>query len=62
MKVLELQSELEERQDVVKYLRSKLNEVNQQSLKLLFTNKLFRSYGLNNDQKMKVVETFDRLS
>ena len=28
--------------------------------KLLFTNKLFRSYGLNNDQKMKVVENFDR--
>ena len=28
--------------------------------KLLFTNKLFRSYGLSNEQKMKVVETFDR--
>ena len=28
--------------------------------KLLFTNKLFRAFGLSNDQKMKVVETFDR--
>ena len=28
--------------------------------KLLFTNKLFRSFGLTNDQKMKVVENFDR--
>ena len=28
--------------------------------KLLFTNKLFRSNGLTNEQKMKVVETFDR--
>jgi len=55
-----LQSELDEHRDVVKYLRSKLNEVNLLNAKLLFTNKLFRSYGLSNDQKMKVVETFDR--
>jgi len=55
-----LQSELEEHRNVVKYLRSKLNEVNLLNAKLLFTNKLFRSYGLNNGQKMKVVETFDR--
>ena len=58
--VSELQSELDEHRNVVKYLRSKLNEVNLLNAKLLFTNKLFRSYGLNNDQKMKVVETFDR--
>ena len=55
-----LQSELKEHRDVVKYLRSKLNEVNLLNAKLLFTNKLFRSYGLSNEQKMKVVETFDR--
>ena len=55
-----LQSELEEHRNVVKYLRSKLNEVNLLNAKLLFTNKLFRSHGLSNDQKMKVVETFDR--
>jgi len=30
--------------------------------KLLFTNKLFRKHGLNNEQKMKVVEQFDRAS
>ena len=28
--------------------------------KLLFTNKLFKEYTLNNNQKLKVVETFDR--
>ena len=28
--------------------------------KLLFTNKLFKEYVLNNNQKMKVVENFDR--
>jgi len=58
--VSKLQSELAEHRDVVKYLRGKLNEVNLLNAKLLFTNKLFRAYGLSNDQKMKVVETFDR--
>ena len=55
-----LKSDLEEHRNVVKYLRSKLNEVNLLNAKLLFTNKLFRAFGLTNDQKMKVVETFDR--
>ena len=58
--VSKLTSELEEHRNVVKYLRSKLNEVNLLNAKLLFTNKLFRSHGLNNGQKLKVVETFDR--
>ena len=58
--VTKLQSELDEHRNVVKYLRSKLNEVNLLNAKLLFTNKLFRSFGLTNDQKMKVVENFDR--
>ena len=58
--VAKLQSELDEHRNVVKYLRTKLNEVNLLNAKLLFTNKLFRSYGLTNDQKMKVVENFDR--
>ena len=58
--VAKLQSELDEHRNVVKYLRTKLNEVNLLNAKLLFTNKLFRSFGLTNDQKMKVVETFDR--
>ncbi len=58
--VAKIQSELDEHRNVVKYLRSKLNEVNLLNAKLLFTNKLFRSFGLTNDQKMKVVENFDR--
>ena len=58
--VTKLQTELDEHRNVVKYLRSKLNEVNLLNAKLLFTNKLFRSFGLTNDQKMKVVENFDR--
>jgi len=58
--VAKLKKEVKEHRDVVKYLRSKLNEVNLLNAKLLFTNKLFRAYGLSNEQKMKVVETFDR--
>jgi len=59
-KVEELQAELKETRDVVQFMRDKLNEVNLLNAKLLFSNKLFRAYGLNNTQKLKVVETFDR--
>jgi len=55
-----LKKEIKEHRDVVKYLRAKLNEVNLLNAKLLFSNKLFRAFGLTNEQKMKVVETFDR--
>jgi len=58
--VSKLSSELKEHRKVVKYLRSKLNEVNLLNAKLLFTNKLFRAHGLTNEQKLKVVENFDR--
>ena len=58
--VSKLKSELGEHRKVVKYLRGKLNEVNLLNAKLLFTNKLFRAHGLTNEQKLKVVETFDR--
>jgi len=58
----ELKSDLAEHRSVIETLRGKLNEVNLLNAKLLFTNKLFRKYGLNNEQKMKVVEQFDRAS
>ena len=60
--VAELKSNLKEHRSVIEELRGKLNEVNLLNAKLLFTNKLFRKYGLNNEQKMKVVEQFDRAS
>ena len=59
-KVEELQAELKETREVVQFMRDKLNEVNLLNAKLLFSNKLFRAFGLNNEQKLKVVETFDR--
>ena len=58
----ETSKELEEAYKVIKFMRSKLNEVNLLNAKLLFSNKLFRNYALNEGQKMKVIENFDRAS
>ena len=55
-----LKSDLAEHRKVVRYLRSKLTEVNLLNAKLLFTNKLFRSFPMRNEDKLRVVETFDR--
>jgi hypothetical protein len=59
-KLKEVQEELSEYKEAVSFLKDKLHEVNILNAKLLFTNKLFKEYVLNNDQKLKVVETFDR--
>jgi len=55
-----MQNELNEYKEAVTYLREKLHEVNILNAKLLYTNRLFKEYVLSNNQKMKVVETFDR--
>ena len=60
IKAESLQTELKEYKEAVTYLREKLHEVNILNAKLLYTNRLFKEYVLSNDQKMKVVETFDR--
>ena len=52
--------EIDEYKRTIKKLRSEINEVNLLNAKLLFTNKLFKKYNLNNDNKLKVVEMFDR--
>lgn len=54
-----LQKENDEYRKVYKYLRGKLNEVNLLNAKLLYTNKLFKAHVLTEDQKLKVVESFD---
>jgi hypothetical protein len=53
-------AELEEAYKVIRFMKSKLNEVNLLNAKLLFSNKLFRNHSLNEGQKMKVIENFDR--
>ena len=51
---------LEEAYRVIRFLKSKINEVNLLNAKLLFSNKLFKNHSLNESQKMKVIENFDR--
>jgi len=51
---------LEEAYATIESLRSTINEVNLLNAKLLYTNKLFRTFNLNESQKMKVIENFDR--
>jgi hypothetical protein len=56
----EMKEELNLAYETIKYLKDKINEVNLLNAKLLFSNKLFRANSLNEGQKMKVIETFDR--
>ena len=62
VKYYESEAELEEAYKVIRFLRSKINEVNLLNAKLLFSNKLFKNHSLNENQKMKVIENFDRAS
>ena len=56
----EMKEALEEAYDTVGHLKAVINEVNLLNAKLLYTNKLFRNFELNESQKMKVIENFDR--
>jgi hypothetical protein len=58
--VAEKEEELQEAYKTVHQLKSIINEVNLLNAKLLYTNKLFRNFELNDSQKMKVIENFDR--
>lgn len=57
----EMKKDLEEAYKVIKFLRSKLNEVNLLNAKLLYVNKLFKKANLTEGKKMRVIETFDRV-
>ena len=59
-KMASLEKELAEYRQAVKLLRGKLHEVNLLNAKLLYTNKIFRKEGLTTEQKVMVVENFDR--
>lgn len=54
-----LKNQLNEAEEVIKYVKGQLNEVNLLNAKLLYTNKLFKEYNMNNDHKMRIVEMFD---
>lgn len=55
-----MEEELQEAYSTVKQLQGILSEVNLLNAKLLYTNKLFRNFELSENQKMKVIENFDR--
>ena len=59
-KLAKVNADLAEHRKVVRYLSSKLHEVNLLNAKLLYTNKLFRAHSLKENQKLRVIETFDR--
>ena len=59
-KMESVEAELAEYKEAVQFLKDKLHEVNILNAKLLYTNKLFKEFSLDNNQKLKVVETFDR--
>jgi hypothetical protein len=55
-----LKNDMAQYREAINTLREKLHEVNLLNAKLLFTNKMFRKEGLSNDQKVRIVESFDR--
>lgn len=59
-KLADLKKEMAQYKEAVNILRGRLNEVNLLNAKLLFTNKMFRNQGLTNEQKVRIVESFDR--
>jgi len=58
----DMAEELEEAYKTIASLKRTINEVNLLNAKLLYTNKLFRTFDLNENQKVKVLENFDRTS
>jgi hypothetical protein len=56
----ELKENLNKHRQVIHYLNSKLQEVNMLNSKLMFTTKLFREFNLNEKDKTKIIESFDR--
>ena len=58
----DLSGQLEEAYKTIESLKSTINEVNLMNAKLLYVNKLFRTFDLNEGQKVKVLENFDRTS
>jgi len=54
------EKELEEAYSTIESLKSELNEINLLNAKLLYTNKIFKSKNLNENQKVKVLSSFDK--
>jgi hypothetical protein len=55
-----MKAELAEALSTIETLKSELNEINLLNAKLLYTNKIFKSKNLNENQKVKVLSSFDK--
>jgi hypothetical protein len=55
-----MEPELAEALKTIEALKSELNEINLLNAKLLYTNKIFKSKNLNENQKVKVLSSFDK--
>jgi hypothetical protein len=55
-----MKDELAEAMKTIEALKSELNEINLLNAKLLYTNKIFKSKNLNENQKVKVLSSFDK--
>jgi predicted metal-dependent hydrolase len=59
-KVEEMKKDLHEAHKAIKAMKHELNEVNLLNAKLLYVNKIFKAKSLNESQKVKVLNAFDR--
>jgi len=57
---IKMKRELNEAYSVIITLKSELNEINLLNAKLLYTNKIFKSKTLTENQKVKVLNAFDK--
>ena len=55
-----MKAELKEAYSTIETLKSELNEINLLNAKLLYTNKIFKAKNLNENQKVKVLSSFDK--
>jgi S-DNA-T family DNA segregation ATPase FtsK/SpoIIIE len=55
-----MKAELDEALKTINVLKSELNEINLLNAKLLYTNKIFKAKNLNENQKVKVLSSFDK--
>jgi hypothetical protein len=56
----EMKAELKEALSTIKTLKTELNEINLLNAKLLYSNKIFKAKNLNENQKVKVLSSFDK--
>jgi hypothetical protein len=55
-----MEEELAEALSTIETLKAEINEINLLNAKLLYSNKIFKAKNLNENQKVKVLSSFDK--